>query len=115
MQKLLVGKYDDAFCLVQMIGEDKCKVISTSSWLEKHDGFDFMDADYDFYRYAKETTLKDDLLTDVYELQFGFALKHDNVTKQTSKYIQLRHNMLNLDEHLIYKSLLIKINVCVAH
>lgn len=108
MQKLLVGKYDDAFCLVQMIGEDKCKVISTSSWLEKHDGFNFMDADYDFYRYAKETTLKDDLLTDVYELQFGFALKHDNVTKQTSKYIQLRHNILNLDEHLIYITILPK-------
>lgn len=34
MQKLLVGKYDDAFCLVQMIGEDKCKVISTSSCLK---------------------------------------------------------------------------------
>lgn len=35
MQKLLVGKYDDAFCLVQMIGEDECKVISTSSWLKQ--------------------------------------------------------------------------------
>lgn len=65
MQKLLVGKYDDAFCLVQMLDGDKCKVISTSSWLKEHNGFDSIDEDYDFYRYAKETTLNDDLLTDV--------------------------------------------------
>lgn len=39
IQKLFVGKYDEAFCLVQMLDEDKCKVISTSSWLKNHDGF----------------------------------------------------------------------------
>ena len=70
MQKLFVCRYDDAFCVVQMLGEDKCKVISTSSWLKEHDGFNSIDEDYDFYRYTKETTVNDDLLTDIYEIEF---------------------------------------------